>query len=138
MIKQILTLTKYARINEMFESNVTPEKQDALLKRMHALRIIESDLEEKFILGSGKGGQKQNKTASCVYIKHKPSKTEVKCQSSRKRALNRFFARRLICEKLEEQQLGTQSPKNKKTEKLRKQKQRRKRRQRANQENKIS
>src|SRR6185436_10588305 len=44
------------------------------------LGIHESDLIEKFILGSGKGGQKVNKTSSCVYLKHIPTGIEVKCQ----------------------------------------------------------
>jgi len=33
-------------------------------------QVAESELEEKFIKGGGPGGQKINKTNSCVYLKH--------------------------------------------------------------------
>ena len=68
---------------------VSKEKQEALKKRMEALGIHEEDLIEKFILGSGSGGQKVNKTSSCVYLKHLPTKIEVKCQQERSREMNR-------------------------------------------------
>jgi ribosome biogenesis GTPase A len=79
------------------------EKKYAELKaRMTKLGIKDSDLSEKFILGGGKGGQKQNKTANCVQLKHEPTGTVVKCQKERSRESNRFFAKRLLCEKIEE------------------------------------
>lgn len=68
---------------------------------MAKLRIAESDLVEKFVLGSGSGGQKINKTSSCVYLKHLPSGIEVKCQAHRSREMNRFFARHELCDRLE-------------------------------------
>jgi len=80
-----------------------PIDKDALEQRMAALGITEDDFTEKFILGSGKGGQKINKTSSCVYLKHLPSGTEVKCQASRSRESNRQLARAEICDRLEEQ-----------------------------------
>lgn len=36
-------------------------------------KLLETDLEEQFVRGSGPGGQKINKTASCVVIKHIPT-----------------------------------------------------------------
>ncbi len=78
------------------------KKQNELKARLAKLNIKDSDLTEKFILGSGKGGQKQNKTASCVQLKHEPTGTVVKCQKERSRESNRFFARRLLCDKIEE------------------------------------
>lgn len=68
---------------------------------MTALQICEEDLVEKFILGSGPGGQKINKTSSCVYLKHLPSGIEVKCQAGRSREANRHLARVELCEALE-------------------------------------
>ena len=68
---------------------------------MAKLRISEEDLVEKFILGSGAGGQKINKTSSCVYLKHVPSGVEVKCQAHRSREMNRFLARHELCDRLE-------------------------------------
>lgn len=35
--------------------------------------ILEDDLDERFVRGSGPGGQKVNKTANCVVLKHIPS-----------------------------------------------------------------
>lgn len=104
------------------------EKWEELAARMHRLGIQESDLIEKFILGSGSGGQKINKTSSCVYLKHVPSEIEVKCQSTRSRELNRLYARRELCEKLEERFFKEKSKKQKEMEKIRRQKRRRSRR----------
>ncbi|MEM7145807.1 MAG: peptide chain release factor-like protein [Verrucomicrobiota bacterium] len=72
-----------------------------LLKRMARLRIHEPDLLERFIRGSGPGGQKINKTASCVYLKHLPTGIEIKCQQERSRDLNRQLARHLLCDEIE-------------------------------------
>jgi protein subunit release factor B len=80
---------------------VSPEKQAALESRMAKLRIADDDLVEKFVLGSGSGGQKINKTSSCVYLKHLPSGLEVKCQAHRSREMNRFQAREELCDRLE-------------------------------------
>ena len=107
---------------------VTPQKEAELLRRMEACEIREADLEESFVRGSGSGGQKINKTSSCVYLLHRPTGLEVKVQEARSQALNRFFARRRLCELLEEQLLGKQSPEALRQAKIRKQKKRRKRR----------
>jgi protein subunit release factor B len=96
---------------------------------MESLRILEQDLVEKFILGSGKGGQKLNKTSSCVYLKHAPTGIEIKCQRSRSREMNRFFARRELCERVAEQREGERSRRQAEIEKIRRQKRRRTRRQ---------
>jgi protein subunit release factor B len=68
---------------------------------MAALGIAEDDLVEKFVLGSGSGGQKINKTSSCVYLKHVPTGIEVKCQANRSREMNRFQAREELCDRIE-------------------------------------
>lgn len=104
-------------------------KWDELAARMEKCGLREEDILEKFILGSGKGGQKINKTASCVYLKHLPSGIEVKCQEERSRDLNRLFARRLLCSKLEEQLFQKKSEKQQLFEKIRRQKRRRSRKQ---------
>lgn len=103
-------------------------KETALQKRMAQLSIAEEDLVEKFILGSGKGGQKINKTSSCVYLKHFPSGIEVKCQKSRSRTLNRYWARIELCDRLEERLFQKKSARQQKIEKIRRQKRRRSRR----------
>ncbi len=104
------------------------DKWEELAARMLRLNIQESDLIEKFILGSGSGGQKINKTSSCVYIKHVPTGIEVKCQSTRSRDLNRLYARRELCEKLEGILFKEKSSRQKEAEKIRRQKRRRSRR----------
>lgn len=109
--------------------SVSKEKQDDLNERMARLGISEDDLREKFILGSGSGGQKINKTSSCVYLCHIPTGIEIKCQRDRSRAMNRFFARRELCDRIEEGILQEQSKKQQLIEKIRRQKQRRTRKQ---------
>ena len=106
----------------------SPEKWKALEARMIKLGILPADLTEKFIRGSGSGGQKINKTASCVYLKHNPTGIEVKCQASRSREVNRFTARRELCETYQEQILGIQTARQQAREKIRRQKRRRSRR----------
>ncbi len=107
---------------------IRKEKLEALHEKMAELQIREEDLLEKFILGSGSGGQKINKTHSCVYLKHLPSGIEVKCQQDRSRELNRFLARRELCNRLEEKQHPEFSKSTIAREKIRKQKNRRSRR----------
>lgn len=103
------------------------DKLENLEKEMQSLNISEDDITEKFILGSGKGGQKVNKSATCVYIKHIPSGIEVKCQKERSRELNRYQARRLLCEKIRERDNKEISEKQKEIERIRRQKKRRSR-----------
>jgi protein subunit release factor B len=107
---------------------IRKEKHDELQERMWQLGIKEEDLVEKFILGSGSGGQKINKTSSCVYLKHLPTGIEVKCQRERSRELNRFYARRELCERLEEKIENKKSERQQMIEKIRRQKRRRSRR----------
>ena len=98
---------------------VSPEKQAALEERMAAMGITEDQLVEKFILGSGSGGQKINKTSSCVYLKHLPSGIEVKCQANRSREMNRFQARKEICDELDAIRQGKAEARKNEMEKLR-------------------
>ena len=96
----------------------SPEKVAALEARMESLGITANNLTEKFITGSGSGGQKINKTASCVYLKHEPSGIEVKCQRERSRELNRYLARRELCERLEVIRDGKKSARQQDIEKI--------------------
>ncbi len=107
---------------------VTDKKQVELEARMAALGLCERDLQEKYIRSSGPGGQKVNKTASCVYLKHVPTGLEVKMQRERSQPLNRYHARKRLCELLEEKRLGRKSTAALRAERIRKQKQRRRRR----------
>ena len=107
---------------------IRPEKWDLLRKKMEELRIREDDLIEKFILGSGRGGQNLQKTSSCVYLKHIPTGIEIKCQRERSREMNRYYARRELCEKIETQILKIKTEKVQLIEKKRRQKRKRSKR----------
>lgn len=115
----------------MSYDGIRSDKQSQLLARMTHLGIREADLVERFIKGSGKGGQKINKTSSCVYLLHRPTGIEIKCQRERSQALNRFLARRELCDRVEARVRGIQSARQQEIEKIRRQKRRRSRRQRA-------
>jgi len=108
--------------------SVGTDKEGALKARMDSLEIKEADIEEKFILSSKKGGQKVNKTSSCVYLKHKPTGISVKCQKERSQSLNRFLARRILVNKIESLILVRKSEEQKRIEKIRRQKRKRSRR----------
>ena len=107
---------------------ITKDKWNRLIDLMSKLHIQESDLLEKFILGSGKGGQKLQKTASTVYIKHIPTGIEIKCQESRSQEDNRYFARARLCEKIHSIVSEEKTKEQQKIEKAKRQKQRRSRR----------
>lgn len=107
---------------------VSREKEEALRAKMASLGINEEDLEEKFILSSKKGGQKVNKTSTCVYLKYKPAGIEVRCQQERSQTLNRFLARRILVNKYESLILGRRAQEQKRIEKIRRQKRKRSRR----------
>jgi protein subunit release factor B len=114
----------------MGETFISPDKVKALQERMKALGIHEADIEERFIRAQGRGGQKVNKTSSCVHIRHMPTGMEVKCQETRSREANRFFARRILADKVEEKALGRDSSKNQAIERIRRQKRKRAKRSR--------
>lgn len=107
---------------------ITKEKWDKLLDRMDKLHINEADLVEKFIIGSGKGGQKLHKTASTVYLRHQSSGLGVKCQESRNRDDNRYLARERLCDKLQAIVSDEKTKEQQRIEKARRQKKRRSRR----------
>jgi protein subunit release factor B len=110
---------------------ITAEKQEKLQERMVVLGISDADLDEHFIRGSGKGGQKINKTSSCVQLVHRPSGIEIRCQQTRSQADNRYWARRDLCDRIEEKVLGEKSARKQADEKIRRQKRRRSRRAKA-------
>jgi protein subunit release factor B len=111
-----------------FRYGVSPEKEKALLEKMQHLGIREEDIVERFIRSRGHGGQNVNKVSTCVYLKHLPTGTEVKCQQERSQALNRFFARRILIQKIEDQILGRESAEQQRISKIKRQKRKRSKR----------
>lgn len=108
---------------------IKQEKLLALEKEMKELGISEDDLVEKFILGTGPGGQKINKTHSCVYLKHVPTGIEIKCQKERSQVLNRYYARKELIEKIKSNILKIKTERQQEVEKIRRQKKRKSRKQ---------
>jgi len=107
---------------------VSPKKEKALRERMKALDILEKDLEESFIRSGGRGGQKVNKSSSSVFLRHTPTGVEIKCQKGRSQTLNRYYARFLLCDRIEFIKKGPLSKIQIRIEKLKKQKQKRSKR----------
>ena len=107
---------------------VSSAKEKLLLERMRALGVREQDIEEQFVRSSGAGGQKVNKTSSCVVLHHRPTGIQVKCQQERSQALNRFLARRILLDKIEAKIRGAESAEQQAIARMRRQKRRRSRR----------
>ncbi len=106
---------------------ISKDTKEKLEKAMKESGIYEDDLEEQFILGSGPGGQKINKTSSTVFLKHIPTGLTVRCGQDRSREMNRFHARRRLLEKYLEQIEKKETARMKEMDKIRKQKKRRSR-----------
>jgi protein subunit release factor B len=109
-------------------SSVNPGKEKELKAKMDALSIREEDITESFVRSGGKGGQKVNKTSTCVYLKHIPTGIEVKCQEERSQSLNRYRARKILVKKVEELIKGRESEERLRIEKIRRQKRKRSKR----------
>jgi protein subunit release factor B len=107
---------------------VSPQKEKELAARMQRLKVREADIEESFVRSSGAGGQKVNKSATCVLLHHRPTGHAVKCQIARTQGMNRFLARRILLDKIEGEVLGRKSAERKRIEKIRRQKRKRSRR----------
>ena len=111
----------------MLKFAVSEEKNRWLKEKMDSLGIYERDIEERFIRSSGKGGQKVNKTATCVYLKHVPTGIEIKCMKDRSQSINRFLARRELIDRIE-RLTGKETSEDLERKKIRKQKAKRQKR----------
>jgi protein subunit release factor B len=112
----------------MNASPVGTDKEAQLAQRMAELGVRNADIEESFVRSGGHGGQNVNKTSTCVMLIHRPTGVQVKCQSTRQQGLNRFFARRLLLDKIEKLKNGFVAAERAEVEKIRRQKRRRSRR----------
>lgn len=108
---------------------VSAAKNQWLQNRMLELGVEESDLEERFVRSSGRGGQHVNKTSSAAQVRHIPTGLEARCGRERSQSLNRFLARRELLEKIARSR-GLSTAADEQTVKIRKQKARRQRRSR--------
>lgn len=108
---------------------ISPETIAKISALMEEADVYEEDLEESFILGSGPGGQKTNKTSNVVRLSHEPSGLMVRCGETRSRETNRWLARRMLVELILEREHKRKSAARQAREKIRRQKRRRSRRQ---------
>jgi len=69
--------------------------------RLADLGVRGNDVDERFVRGTGPGGQKINKTSSTVWLRHRPTGIEVRCQRERSQTANRELAWLELCDKLE-------------------------------------
>jgi protein subunit release factor B len=72
-----------------------------IVERLTAAGVRLDEIEERFVRGTGPGGQKINKTSSTVWLRHRPTGIEVRCQRERSQSANRELAWQELCAKLE-------------------------------------
>lgn len=100
-------------------------------QRLRELGVEGDDVEERFIRGTGPGGQKINKTSSTVWLRHGPSGAEVRCQAGRSQTANRETAWTELCDKLEARSRKVASEKKSEREAERRRTRQKSRRQKA-------
>ncbi|MDO8649409.1 MAG: phosphotransferase [Candidatus Peregrinibacteria bacterium] len=107
------------------------ELSEKYLTIARELKISAADIEEHFVRGSGHGGQKINKTSSCVELHYAPLNVNVRVQDQREQSRNRIAAYKLLLEKIEEKVKGDDSARGQEQHRIAKQKQRRSRKAKA-------
>ncbi|RMY05388.1 hypothetical protein D0868_06433 [Hortaea werneckii] len=98
LLKAIVGLRSFTGNTRQYEKALPPRP-----------KILNAEIEEKFLKGTGPGGQKINKTSCAVQLRHLPTGIVVKSQETRSREQNRKFARNILAEKLDQLEKGDQS-----------------------------
>jgi len=120
------TVCTAVNLNEAFD--VSAAKLQELKSRITRLGIDVRLIEESFIRGGGKGGQKINKTANCVQLYYPPLDLRVRVQRERRRTVNRFLALRELVDRVEMAESPETSRRLQEIERLRRGKARRRER----------
>ncbi len=96
-----------SRIDACFSPLIQVERKDPTMalptqidERLKRLGVRFAEVDERFVRGTGPGGQKINKTSSTVWLRHRPTGVEVRCQAERSQSANRELAWRELCGKL--------------------------------------
>jgi hypothetical protein len=83
-----------------------PSRQLSKILQKQLPPLVDSELSEKFVRGSGNGGQKVNKTSNKVVLVHIPTGVKVECHDTRSLEQNRKIARRRLQEKIDNEVNG--------------------------------
>jgi protein subunit release factor B len=86
-------------VTERFD--VSQAKLADLMARIERLHIDARQIDEQFVRGGGRGGQKVNKTNNCVVLRYAALGIIVRCQRDRRRTVNRFLALRGLVDEVE-------------------------------------
>ena len=109
-----------------------PDIVEAPLRaRFVSLGVRPEEVEERFVRGAGAGGQKINKTSSTVWLQHRPTGMEVRCQRERSQSVNRLLAWTELADKLEWRRQETANQQQAARELVRRQKRQKSRGQKA-------
>lgn len=95
-----------------YYDQVRPKSFKRYLDYSKVPTLEENELEEKFVRGSGPGGQATNKTNNAVTLKHKPTGIVVKCHETRSLSINQKRAREIMIAKLDNLLNGDRSIEN--------------------------
>lgn len=79
-----------------------PDLPDDLRIKAQSFGILPEDCEEHFVRGTGPGGQKKNKTNSCVELFHTPTRITLRVQTHREQHKNRIMAYKILIKKIEQ------------------------------------
>ena len=101
--------------------NVLPSSRSKKTKSQE-YRLIEDELEFKYVRGHGPGGQATNKTNNMVQLKHKPTGTVIQCHETRSALANTKIARKILKDKLDFITNGDDSKIGRKIAKIKKRK----------------
>ena len=100
------------RLNSVGKHLVSQRRFKSRVNKENYPVLNPEDLEEKFTLGSGPGGQAVNRTANAVFLKHLPTGLWVKCHQTRSIESNRKIARQLLLGRLDNHLNGENSVEN--------------------------